>query len=73
MPLIPREDDFSAWLDAKAGATSVAALMQPYTASAMECFPVSKLVNSAGNESAACVERVETVAARPASPQFELF
>jgi putative SOS response-associated peptidase YedK len=73
MPLILGEEDFAKWLDPSTGADELSALLKPYAASEMECFPVSKLVNSPVNESAACVERVESAVARPASRQFELF
>jgi putative SOS response-associated peptidase YedK len=73
MPLILREDDFAKWLDPSTGAAELSATLKPYAASEMECFPVSKLVNTPANESATCVVRIETTAAHSASPQFELF
>ncbi|HEV8542279.1 MAG TPA: SOS response-associated peptidase [Verrucomicrobiae bacterium] len=73
MPLILRGEDFAKWLDPSIGPAGLSALLKPYAAAEMECFPVSKLVNTPANESAACVERVETARPRPASPQLELF
>ena len=58
MPLILLETDLVKWLDLSTSADALNALLKPRAASEMECFPVSKLVNSAANESAACVERV---------------
>ena len=35
------------------------ALLRPYAAAEMECYPVSTAVNNVRNERAECVERVE--------------
>ena len=38
---------------------AVDALLRPYAAAEMECYPVSTAVNNVRNERAECVERVE--------------
>jgi putative SOS response-associated peptidase YedK len=72
MPLILREQDYAAWLDVKAGRNAVDALLRPYAAAEMECYPVSTAVNNVRNETSACVERLE-VSAVLADPQVLLF
>ncbi len=59
MPLILREDDFAAWLDVKTGPETVAGLLRPFAAGPMECYPVSRIVNNARNETPGCVVRDE--------------
>jgi hypothetical protein len=52
----------------------VDALLRPYAAAEMECYPVSAAVNNARNETPACVERVEISApAARVDPQLLLF
>ena len=58
MPLILREEDFAAWLDVGTSQRVLDALLRPYAAAEMECYPVSVAVNNARNEGAECVERV---------------
>src|SRR5262245_4917911 len=57
MPLILREEDFAAWLDAGTSQRAVDALLRPYASGEMECYPVSTAVNNVRNEGEACVER----------------
>jgi putative SOS response-associated peptidase YedK len=61
MPLIVPESDVAAGLDPQAAPEAVAPLLKPYSASEMDAYPVSTLVNSPRNESPQCVERVSTV------------
>jgi putative SOS response-associated peptidase YedK len=71
MPLILREEDFTAWLDPETGAERLTALLKPYRADEMESFPVSKLVNSPRNETAECVKPlVGTEAVRQNQPEL---
>src|SRR5262245_34590132 len=59
MPLILSEQDYATWLDPETSQRAVEALMRPYAAREMECYPVSTAVNSVRNETVTCVERVE--------------
>ena len=59
MPLILRDEDFAVWLDATATRRVVDALLRPYAAAEIECYPVSTAVNNVRNERAECVERGE--------------
>jgi putative SOS response-associated peptidase YedK len=72
MPLILREADFAAWLDAKTNQRAVDVLLRPYAAAEMECYAVSTAVNNVRNEMAACVERVK-VSETAVSAQMLLF
>jgi len=63
MPLILREEDFAAWMDVATSQRVVDALLWPYAAAEMECYPVSTAVNNVRNEMAECVERVEVTVA----------
>jgi len=72
MPLILREEDLAGWLDVGTNQRAADALLRPYAAAEMECYPVSTAVNSVRNERAECVERVE-VGESPASAQMLLF
>lgn len=73
MPLILREADFAAWLDGSTGQRAVDALLRPYAAAEMECYPVSTAVNNVRNERAECVERVEDGSAPEGQSQLMLF
>ncbi len=52
--IIPREHE-KMWLDAKATPDEALALLVPYPADEMTAYPVSTLVNSPKNDSAACI------------------
>ena len=43
---------------------TVDALLRPYAATEMECYPVSTAVNTVRNETAACLDRVEEFSAQ---------
>ena len=59
---------------ASAPPATVDALLRPYAAAEMECYPVSPAVNNVRNETAECVERVEISAPAPKhNPQLLLF
>src|SRR5262245_50229123 len=64
MPLILREEDFAAWLDVTAQHQAVDALLRPYAAAKMECYPVSTAVNNVRNETMECLEQVEEFSAQ---------
>ena len=56
MPVILRKDQYSAWLDPREKkADELRDLIASYPGGEMETFPVSKLVNSPGNDQAECV------------------
>lgn len=59
MPVILGEADCVRWIDPASPVEEVNALIRSYSAEEMEAFPVSKRVNSARIDSAACVERVD--------------
>ncbi len=44
------------WLDDRRNGESVKSLLTPYTAEDMDCYRVSKLVNSAKNDSPECIK-----------------
>jgi putative SOS response-associated peptidase YedK len=68
MPVMLREDQSQAWLDAGEIPSErlLPLILEPYAAEQMEAFPVSKRVNSAANESPDCV-----LPETPAAIQFE--
>ncbi len=56
MPVILPESAYAAWLDpVEANPALLQPLLQPYPADAMRAYEVSTLVNSPGNELAACI------------------
>jgi putative SOS response-associated peptidase YedK len=56
--IIPREDQ-DVWLDPKSeDRTHLLDLLKPYPADEMEAYPVSKAVNSPGNNSPECIIRL---------------
>jgi putative SOS response-associated peptidase YedK len=60
MPAIVRPEDYREWLaPGERPADELAKLLGPYPEDQMEAFPVSKLVNSAANESAGCIDPAE--------------
>jgi putative SOS response-associated peptidase YedK len=57
MPVILPDDEYDRWLDPKCDDPSkLGELLKPYPSEAMTAFPVSTLVNSPRNESAACID-----------------
>lgn len=56
MPVILQDDEYDRWLDPKCDDPSK--LLKSYPAEEMTAFPVSTLVNSPRNESAACIDPV---------------
>ena len=56
MPVIIQRRDESALLDPTLKSDQVMPLLAPYPAEIMEAYPVSTLVNSPANDSAACAE-----------------
>ncbi len=56
MPVILPESAYERWLTpGEAAPAQLSALLQPYQASLMEAYPVSRLVNSPQNDSPACI------------------
>lgn len=58
MPVILRPEDYGRWLDKETDPAETAKLMKPYPDGEMEAVPVSKLVNSPGNDTPECVAPV---------------
>jgi putative SOS response-associated peptidase YedK len=56
MPAILAREARERWLDPAADATELRALLAPFEDPALEAYRVSRLVNSAANESPACIE-----------------
>jgi putative SOS response-associated peptidase YedK len=60
MPVIIDPADFDLWLDPEVDDSErLKPLIRPADADRMEAYPVSRRVNSPGNDDAACLERVE--------------
>lgn len=59
MPVILSPAQYAAWLDPdNTDRARLLAMLTPYTASPMEAWPVSRLVNNPRHDSAHCLERV---------------
>ena len=59
MPVILHPEEFGLWLDRQIhDADSLKSLFLPYPAERVEAYRVSTLVNSAANDSPACIEPV---------------
>lgn len=58
MPVILPPTAYATWLDPTVPRGALAALLQPYPASAMQVYPVSSRVNSPRNDDAACTAPV---------------
>jgi len=57
MPAIIRRDDYREWLDnGSFEERRLRAMLQPFEASEMACYPVGSLVNSIRNNSEKCIE-----------------
>ena len=52
---------------------AVDALLRPYAAAEMECYPVSTAVNNVRNEGVVCVERADADAPMRPPMQMQLF
>jgi putative SOS response-associated peptidase YedK len=59
MPAILKEQDFTKWINPTSLVEEITTLIQAYAADEMECFPVSRLVNSPRSDSAACVQPLD--------------
>jgi putative SOS response-associated peptidase YedK len=63
MPAILRREDEARWLDgSQRSIPDLLSLLAPYPDQEIEAFPVSNTVNSVGNDSAACIEAIDTPA-----------
>ena len=61
MPVILEPEDYDLWLDP--GFTdldTLTAMLKPFDAVLMKCYPVSTLVNSPANDNPGCAAEVET-------------
>ena len=59
MAVILRPDDYADWLDpAERSADTLAPMLQPYDAAAMDAYPVSTLVNNVKNDTPHLIEPV---------------
>jgi len=56
MPVILPEQAYDRWLNPRAGARDLRALLVPYRADEMDAYPVSTYVNSPRNEGPECVQ-----------------
>ena len=56
MPVILPRDHYDAWLDPEAEGEEVAGLLVPYPGDDLEAYPVSRFVNSPGNDDPRCIE-----------------
>jgi putative SOS response-associated peptidase YedK len=56
MPVILPRDRYDAWLDPEAEGEALAALLGPYPGDDLEAYPVSRFVNSPGNDDPRCIE-----------------
>lgn len=65
MPVILGEQDLTRWLNPATHLDEVSSLIRPHSEGEMECFPVSRLVNSPKTDSAACIQRIEVQAELP--------
>jgi putative SOS response-associated peptidase YedK len=65
MPAILHPDDYSLWLDPEVQQPDLLRpLLRPYPAQEMEAHPVSRLVNSPGNDTPQCIEPLAGVEER---------
>jgi putative SOS response-associated peptidase YedK len=58
MPAILKPGDYDVWLDAKATADQLNALLAPLLDGELEAYPVSQHVNSPKNDDPTCAERI---------------
>jgi putative SOS response-associated peptidase YedK len=62
MPVILHATDYDRWLDPTVQqASALQPLLQPYSAEAMSCYPVSTHVNNAKHEDASCIQPLQPV------------
>jgi putative SOS response-associated peptidase YedK len=73
MPVIVREEDYPCWLDPEAGIKALEPFLKPYAAEVMECFPVSRLVNSPRHDCLECVQPINEDGDANRRPDEELF
>lgn len=57
MPVILKREDEDVWLDKEADTERLLSLLVPYSAEAMEAYPVSRAVNSPANEGEELMQR----------------
>lgn len=58
MPVIIRKQDEDLWLDPPDKRSDLHSLLTPYESGDMECYSVSRLVNSPANNSPECIKRI---------------
>ena len=64
MPALLTREEATRWVDRETPASDAIALLRPYAESSLDCYEVSRLVNSAANDSPECLS--------PAAGQLEL-
>jgi putative SOS response-associated peptidase YedK len=66
MPVILHPEDYDLWLDPKIQeADRLQPLLRPYSTDKMAAYPVSRWVNSPGNDDPRCIEPIEQGTDRP--------
>ena len=56
MPVILPKAHYEAWLDPEAEREELTGLLVPYPGDDLETYPVSRFVNSPGNDDPRCIE-----------------
>ena len=64
MPVIVKPEDYALWLDPRAAASSLRALLGPFPAERMEAIPVSDAVNRATFDDPSCLRPPAAVQGR---------
>jgi putative SOS response-associated peptidase YedK len=59
MPVVLAPDKYSVWLNEESPLETVLAMLQPYDAKAMRCYPVSTRLNNSQNEGPECATPIE--------------
>jgi putative SOS response-associated peptidase YedK len=59
MPVMLPESAYEVWLDSKVSTAELKKFLDPYPSEEMKSHPVSSKVNSADNEGAELIERVD--------------
>ncbi|MGA8691819.1 MAG: SOS response-associated peptidase family protein [Methyloceanibacter sp.] len=59
MPVMLMSEDYDRWLDGATGIDDLKAMLKPYDPTLMEAYAVSRVVNSAKNDTEECIEPVK--------------
>ncbi|HEY9670414.1 MAG TPA: SOS response-associated peptidase [Waterburya sp.] len=60
MPVIVAPQDYDLWLDPEVKTPELLQLLRPYSSDEMMAYPVSQAVNKPSNDSAQCIENINT-------------